>query len=59
MDGRGLSEHTKLLHFTNMFTQIWRPWPERFPYDIEHPSPEACALFWHYYEFDTPHTDRG
>lgn len=37
---------TKLLHFTRMQTQPWKPWPDRFPYDEPHRDPKACALFW-------------
>ncbi len=29
---------TKLIHFTDMKTQPWKPWPERFSYPKEHPN---------------------
>lgn len=37
---------SKLVHFTNMFTQPWKPWPERFDYRQPHPDPGAVDLFW-------------
>lgn len=44
-----LEPNTKLLHFTVMRTQPWRPWPERFDYGKHpHPDPEACEVFWRY-----------
>lgn len=38
---------TKLIHFTNMPSQPWKPWPERFQYS-QHPDQAATDLFWHY-----------
>lgn len=43
-----LEDNTKILHFTKLATQFWKPYPERYPYDIEHPDPRAEALFWQY-----------
>lgn len=39
---------TKILHFTRLRTQFWRPYPERYAYDEPHPDPAAVALFWEY-----------
>lgn len=43
-----LPNGAKLLHFTNMRTQPWHPWPERFRYG-RHPS-RACQALWDQYE---------
>lgn len=39
---------TKLLHFTNMRTQPWEPWPEAFGkgYGKNHRDPAAVECFW-------------
>lgn len=39
----------KLLHFTNMRTQPWHPWPDRFNYPKTHPIEEVQQL-WEKYE---------
>lgn len=36
-----------ILHFTDMATQPWHPYPERFAYR-SHPRPELEALWWEY-----------
>lgn len=36
---------TKLIHFTDMKSQPWKPWPERFHY-VEHPDETATKQFW-------------
>ena len=44
-DGDGyVAGKTKLLHFTDVTTQPWSPWPEAVEYR-EHPSP-ACRALW-------------
>ena len=49
LDGRGLSAETKLVHYTAMQSQPWKPWPERFDYDANpHRSVAAVDLFWSY-----------
>ena len=47
-DGKGLCADTKLLHYTKMATQPWKPWPERYKYPA-HPCPEAAEIFWNEY----------
>lgn len=40
---------TKLLHFTKMSTQPWKPWPERFAY--ERPKDvKAESVWWEMYD---------
>jgi len=39
-----LTEETKLLHFTNMKTQPWKPYPEVIKYQ-EHPDKGAVELW--------------
>jgi len=39
---------SKLIHFTDMTTQPWKPWPERFSYDKKHKSDSACKEFERY-----------
>lgn len=43
-----LHDDTKLLHFTRLATQFWKPYKGAFPYDEPHPDPKAEALFWEY-----------
>lgn len=43
-----LHDDTKILHFTKMSWQPWKPYETRFAYDKAHPDPKAEALFWHY-----------
>ena len=43
-----LSDSAKVIHFTVMRTQPWKPYRGRFQYDQPHPSPAAVELFWHY-----------
>lgn len=38
----------RLLHFTDMRTQPWKPWPERFNYPKRHPN-EAAVSLWEKY----------
>ena len=43
-----LEDDTKILHFSRLATQVWKPYPDRYPYDTPHPDPAAEALFWEY-----------
>lgn len=48
LDGRGFTlTGTRLVHYTDMSTQPWRPLPERFVYRA-HPVPEVERLWFHY-----------
>jgi len=38
----------KLIHFTDMTTQPWKPWPERFSYSDDHPCANAVFAWQHY-----------
>lgn len=50
LDGDGYDpEKTGLIHFTDMHTQPWKPYPDRFKYP-PHPRPDMVELFWKYYE---------
>lgn len=40
--------NTKILHWTRLATQPYKPYGHKYPYDIPHRSPEACAVFWEY-----------
>ena len=40
---------TKLIHFMDMRTQPWRPWPEVFRSKRKHPRQEIVKLFRRYY----------
>ena len=49
-DGIGYDpERTGLVHFTDMRTQPWKPYPEHFDYP-PHPRPDMVALWEEYYE---------
>ena len=39
---------TKLIHFSKMQSQPWKPWPEVLAYQ-RHRDPKAERLFWDYY----------
>lgn len=43
-------DRTKLVHYTDMNTQPWKPWPDRFSYAEPHPCPEVVELWNHYQE---------
>jgi len=43
-----LRAETKLIHYTSMFTQPWKPWPERFRYPPH--AHKAAAGLWFDYE---------
>ncbi len=43
-------ERTGILHWTRLATQPYKPYKHKYPYDIEHRCPEACAVFWEYLE---------
>lgn len=43
-----LRADTKILHFTRLRTQPWKPYPERYDYDTPHPDPAAVEKFWEY-----------
>jgi len=47
-DGRNLNEKTYTIHYTEMRTQPWKPYPEYFSYP-QHPSQEAVCTFWEHY----------
>jgi hypothetical protein len=47
-DGKNLDKDTFAIHFTEMNTQPWEPYPEYFKYP-PHPSPIAVNLFWQHY----------
>ena len=40
----------RLVHYSDMRTQPWKPWPEAFPYEALHRDPYAVTLFWNTYE---------
>lgn len=49
LDGQGfVPGKTKLVHFTAMGTQPWKPYPERFDYSKPHPCPEVVELWQQY-----------
>lgn len=49
-DGEGYNpDYTGLIHFTNMRTQPWKPYPDQFEYP-PHPRPDMVALWQKYYE---------
>jgi len=49
LDGRGYAEGwTRLIHYTDMSSQIWRPYPERLNYR-RHPVPKMEQLWVDYY----------
>lgn len=49
-DGKGYDENTTaLVHYTNMNTQPWKPYPQIFKYP-PHPRQDMVDLFWKYYE---------
>lgn len=39
--------NAKIIHFTDVATQPWRPWPEAVEYR-DHPDPECLRLWQHY-----------
>jgi len=47
-DGHNLSKETYNIHYTDMNSQPWKPYPEYFSYP-EHPSQEAVCIFWEHY----------
>jgi len=50
LDGKGYHpEKTALVHFTNMRTQPWKPWPESFNYP-PHPCKAVVDEFWSLYK---------
>lgn len=42
-------EETALIHYSNMLTQPWKPYPELFPYDQKLP-PDVERIWWEMYE---------
>lgn len=49
-DGIGYDpEKTCLIHYTNMHTQPWKPYPDVFKYP-PHPRPDMVQLWWKIYE---------
>lgn len=53
-DGVGYSQDIGLVHFTDMNTQPWKPYPERFAYP-PHPCPDMVALWEKFYEEGLKH----
>ncbi len=47
-DGENLSEKTYSIHYTEMRTQPWKPYPEYFDYPI-YPNMKAGYIFWEEY----------
>jgi hypothetical protein len=58
VDGKGFGYDTKLSHLSDMRTQPWKPWPERFDYP-DHPSSEAVETFWKYADDEDYQAVRG
>ena len=59
LDGRGFDPNKIcLVHFTNMRTQPWKPWPEVFKYPPKHPCQEVEREFWALYKEATAARDR-
>jgi len=55
LDGRGYDDKTCLVHFTNMRTQPWKPWPKTpdFPEGFIYPPHKCkviCDEFWALYK---------
>lgn len=50
LDGMFFSKDTKLVHFSNMGTQPWKPYPDRFPYTTPHRDPRMVKLWEREYE---------
>lgn len=49
-DGKGFDpDKTALVHYTNMRTQPWKPYPDIFEYP-PHPNQDMVDLFWKEYE---------
>ena len=48
LDGEGMSDETRLIHYTKMSTQPWKPSPESMEYKA-HKSPYLEGLWWRYY----------
>lgn len=56
LDGKGYDPmETRLIHFTDMTRQPWKPWPERFKYPTVYELPHIERLFWEHYEEGTKH----
>ncbi len=50
LDGKGFDpQKTALVHYTNMHTQPWKPYPNVFQYP-PHPRQDMVDLFWNMYE---------
>jgi hypothetical protein len=47
-DGENLTDETFSIHYTEMRTQPWKPFPEYFDYP-DHPNPKATYIFWEEY----------
>ncbi len=47
-DGRNYSKETYNIHYTDMNSQPWKPYPEFFSYP-QHPSQEVTCIFWEHY----------
>jgi len=62
MDGLGYHpKHTKLIHYTNMRTQPWFPYPDVFDYRVPHRDKRVCEIWHEYYRESQEHafTDPG
>lgn len=47
-DGKDFSDQSFAIHYTEMRTQPWKPYPEFFDYP-SHPNKEATYIFWEEY----------
>ena len=59
LDGQGYDPaKTRLVHYTAMETQPWRPYPEKFTYPAKHPAPGMEELWWATFEEALVHGTR-
>ncbi len=47
-DGKNLTQESYAIHYTDMNSQPWKPYPEYFKYPT-HPNPSAVIIFWELY----------
>lgn len=47
-DGKNFNDESYTIHYTDMNTQPWKPYPEYFTYP-QHPSQEVTSIFWEHY----------
>jgi len=59
LDGKEMSVwDAKLNHYTNMRTQPYHPFPDRFTYPTRHPKPEVDEVWWRQYLEALCHYDK-